>query len=268
VNGPAHPGGAAVYRIRPTPHRLDRTLRTHHLKEAPTTVASPSRRRTPRPARRTAGVPRQRPTPRPTRKTREPLLIPTSLRNAASYLHGWAWIAAGVTAGTILILWTEYVIAACVAALIAASWWDRHHAPLRPRTPAAGGLAQYRAMAPTAFEDAIAALARRSPDVARATRAGGSNDRALDVLVQLRDGRRILIQCKRYTGNVGAPALYQVNGTYRSTHRCQMAVVVTTAGFTRSALEWNASLPRAERLRLVDGPALMAWARGGPPPWA
>lgn len=145
-------------------------------------------------------------------------------------------------------------------------------APRRPTTrrPSRLGadLAAYRALDPTAFEHAIADLARTHPTVATATRAGGAGDRALDVLVTLHDGRRILIQCKRYTGNVGAPALYEVNGTYRATHRCQMAVVVTTAGFTRSALEWNASLPPAERLRLIDGARLMAWARGGPPPWA
>lgn len=206
-------------------------------------------------------------TPQPRRP--EPLFIPRNLHTAAPYLRGYAWLTIIAVTGTVLLLWTQYVVAALVAAL-AVSGWDRHRAPLPPRLPGTAGLAQYRAMTPERFEHAIAALARRSPDVARAIRVGGSNDRALDVLVTLRDGRRILLQCKRHTdgNNVGAPALYQVNGTYRHTHRCHLAVVVTTAGFTASARQWNASLPRTDRLRLVDGPALLAWARGGPPPWA
>ncbi|MDX3232873.1 restriction endonuclease [Streptomyces sp. ME19-01-6] len=129
-------------------------------------------------------------------------------------------------------------------------------------------LAAYRALDPTGFEHAIANLARRDPAVHRAVRQGGANDRGLDVLVRLRDGRRILIQCKRYAPpkNVTSGDVQKTNGTYRDIHRCDHAVIVTTTSYTPAAVQTNTMLARP--LLLVDGPALAAWTAGGPPPWA
>ncbi|MFH9425946.1 restriction endonuclease [Streptomyces sp. NPDC017529] len=128
-------------------------------------------------------------------------------------------------------------------------------------------LAHYQRMDGTAFEHAIADLARRDPDVHSATVEGGANDRALDVLVTLVTGHRIAIQCKRYSprNRVPADAVYQVNGTYRDYHRCQLAAIVTTSGYTRDAISANACL--TQPIRLIDGPALATWANGGPAPW-
>ncbi|PJN38614.1 restriction endonuclease [Streptomyces sp. CB02959] len=128
-------------------------------------------------------------------------------------------------------------------------------------------LAAFQHMTGTQFEYAVADLARRDPAVRSATVSGGANDRGLDVLVVLRDGRRIAVQCKRYAeGNrVGAPAIYTANGTYRAYHRCDHAVIVTTSRFTRDAELANASL--SEPLRLVDGRGLARWLGGGRPPW-
>ncbi|WP_234430913.1 restriction endonuclease [Streptomyces sp. NRRL F-4489] len=129
-------------------------------------------------------------------------------------------------------------------------------------------LAAYQRMTGPQFEHAIAALARRDPAVRSATVSGGANDRGLDVLVVLRDGRRVAVQCKRYAeGNrVGAPAVYTANGTYRAFHHCDHAVIVTTSRFTRDAEAANAALP--EPLRLIDGRGLARWAGGGRAPWA
>lgn len=89
----------------------------------------------------------------------------------------------------------------------------------------------FQQMTPGRFEKAIAELAREHPTVRTATAVGQANDRGADVLVHLNDDRRIL----------------------------------TTASFTRAAVETNAMLPR--QLRLIDGHDLVAWANGGPPPW-
>lgn len=128
-------------------------------------------------------------------------------------------------------------------------------------------LAAYRVMSPDDFEHAIARLARRDPRVRSAIAQGGANDRALDVLVVLRDGRRIAIQCKRYRdGNrVGSEHVQMLNGTYRDIHRADLGVIVTTSAFTRDAVQTNVLLARP--LVLVDGPALADWAAGGSPPW-
>lgn len=127
-------------------------------------------------------------------------------------------------------------------------------------------LTRYQKMPPTRFEQAIADLATRDEAVHSATPQGGANDRGADVLVHMHDGRRILIQCKRYTGKnkVTSDDVQKVNGTWRDIHRCDAAVIVTTTGFTRSALETNAML--RTRLRLVDGNNLALWTHGGPSP--
>lgn len=128
-------------------------------------------------------------------------------------------------------------------------------------------LATFERMRPDHFERAIAELSVRSSDVHSASVHGGANDRGRDVLVHLRDGRRILIQCKRYTGKnkVTSEDVQKVNGTWRDIHGCDLAVIVTTSGFTRSAIDTNFLLPTP--IRLTDGTGLVSWANGGTPPW-
>lgn len=132
---------------------------------------------------------------------------------------------------------------------------------------AARPLTLFEGMSPSHFEHAIAQLSAESPDVRSASVHGGANDRGRDVLVRLDDGRRILIQCKRYTGTnkVTSQDVQKLNGTWRDIHRCDLAVIVTTSGFTRSAIDTNLLLPTP--IRLIDGTGLTAWATGGPAPW-
>lgn len=129
-------------------------------------------------------------------------------------------------------------------------------------------IAAYQAMGPDDFEHAIAELARRDRAVRDTDVSGGKNDRGLDVLVTLHDGRRIAVQCKRYatTNRVGAPAIYTANGTFRAYHRCDQAVIVTTSAFTRDAERANAELDQP--LTLIDHRRLTRWLSGGRPPWA
>lgn len=140
----------------------------------------------------------------------------------------------------------------------------------KPRTRALPdghrSLTRFQQMTPTGFEHAIRDLALEDKHhVRHAEVVGGANDRGADVLVTLHDRRRILIQCKRYKGAVGSEHVQIVNGTYRDVHHCDQAVIVTTSGFTKSAVETNALLPRP--LHLIGGGGLVAWANGGRPPW-
>ncbi|MCZ0972062.1 restriction endonuclease [Streptomyces albulus] len=164
---------------------------------------------------------------------------------------------------------TVGVLAAAAATLVLLVRTGRLDLPgvTGPRRDVTHTLAALQHMTGTQFEHAVADLARQDPAVRSATVSGGANDRGLDVLVVLRDGRRIAVQCKRYAeGNrVGAPAIYTANGTYRAYHQCDQAVIVTTSRFTRDAEVANASLP--EPLRLIDGRRLARWLGGGAPPW-
>jgi restriction system protein len=126
----------------------------------------------------------------------------------------------------------------------------------------------FQQMNPTRFEHAIAELAREDDNVHSARQVGQANDRGADVLVHMRDGRRILIQCKHYQpgNNVGSETIQTINGVYRDIHHCQHAVIVTTAGFTRIRPADQRPAPQAHPPHRRPRP--QAWANGGRPPWA
>lgn len=123
----------------------------------------------------------------------------------------------------------------------------------------------YAAMDPYDFEEAVAALCRRDgcPD---AEVVGGAGDLGADVVATTPDGRRLVVQCKRYTdGNkVGSQDLQRFGGTCYAVHGAGVAVVVTTGDFTEPALEY------AEQCGIVcvGLDELTAWSEGAaPPPW-
>lgn len=185
----------------------------------------------------------------------------------ALYISARTWPVQAAVIATLLAL--AGVAAAVLLGRLTPHARRRLHVTLpRPRRAPERNLGAYLALDADDFEHAIAQLARRDPHVRSAIAQGGSNDRGLDVLVRVRDGRRILIQCKRYKAgkNVSSEDVQKTNGTYRDIHRCDLAVIVTTSGYTRDAVQTNALLARP--LVLVGGPALTAWATGGPPPWA
>lgn len=151
------------------------------------------------------------------------------------------------------------LVAACGVGFV---YFKMHQA--RRRATQRLTVAQYRQLNPTQFEHAIADLCRRD-GCTRVTVVGGAGDLAADVLATTPDGRRILIQAKRYApGNpVRSPAVQAVNGTYRQIHGADLAAVVTTSSFTKDAAEFGSRVG----LRMFDGQQLAAWAAGGPPPW-
>lgn len=132
--------------------------------------------------------------------------------------------------------------------------------PVLADTPPASHLS----MSPSEFEHSIAALCRR--DGCRRVRVvGGAGDLAADVLATAPDGRKVLVQCKRYAIHnlVGSDHVQRVNGTYRDIHHCDLAIIVTTSAYTRDAR----TLARRVGIRLIDHDGLARWAAGGRPPW-
>jgi restriction system protein len=126
-------------------------------------------------------------------------------------------------------------------------------------------IARYHAMAPDEFEHAVAFLCERDGcyDVQV---VGGAGDLGADVIATAPDGRRIVIQCKRYgpATKVGSPDLQRFGGTCYSVHGAHVAAVVTTSVFTKPAVGYGVQ----HGIRLVDVGALAGWAsRTGPAPW-
>jgi restriction system protein len=206
---------------------------------------------------------------RPTRYRRLPRLTPTTWALTTGGLLiatiTWPWLVGSLTAVTAVALITRAIRPARLNPL-----WrtldliaeHRRTLPTGPRT-----LHHFQRLTPTGFERAIAELALEHPDIHSAAHTGGSGDNGADVLLQHIDGTRTLIQTKLYRpgNNVGSDTIHTTNGVYRDLHGCQRAVIVTTAGYTKSALDTNMRLPQP--IRLVDGPALVAWANGAIPPW-
>ncbi|MEU7227567.1 restriction endonuclease [Streptomyces chrestomyceticus] len=123
----------------------------------------------------------------------------------------------------------------------------------------------FLAMDAYAFEQAIARLCER--DGCRDVQVvGGAGDLGADVLAVTSDGRRIIIQCKRYctTNKVGSQDMQRFGGTCYTVHEAEIAAVVTTSSFTEPAVDYADTCG----IRCFDGDRLVAWSNGGgPTPW-
>ncbi|MEU5810988.1 restriction endonuclease [Streptomyces sp. NPDC047718] len=124
-------------------------------------------------------------------------------------------------------------------------------------------LEDIHAMAPTAFEQAVATLARR--DGCHILReGGGARDLGADVIAVTPDSRRIVFQCKhRQAGvkKVGSPEIQTLNGTARPQHRADIVVAVTNGTFTKPATDFA----HDHEIHLVDQDRLNRWAHWGEP---
>lgn len=198
----------------------------------------------------------------PSTRTR-PAPVSRLLRAAATLggmmaLLMWA-DGAGGAAFLVLLL----IGAAAVARAVIVQQRRREQAQIRAAR--SYEIAPYHAMSPRQFEEAIAFLCQR--DGCRDVRVvGGAGDLGADVLAVAPDGRRVVIQCKRYgpTSKVGSPDVQRFGGTCWSVHRGQVAAVVTTSVFTRPAAAYAVQ----HGIRCFDADGLAGWAsRTGPTPW-
>ncbi|MEV7876091.1 restriction endonuclease [Streptomyces microflavus] len=136
----------------------------------------------------------------------------------------------------------------------------------RLEPPEAAHPVDYAQLDPYAFEEAVAELCRRD-GCADAEVVGGAGDLGADVLATTPDGRRLVVQCKRYgpDNRAGSQDLQRFGGTCYAVHGADIALVVSTGGFTEPALDY------AEQCAILCyGPEeLAAWSEdGAPPPWA
>ncbi|MFF8288940.1 restriction endonuclease [Streptomyces sp. NPDC016309] len=109
------------------------------------------------------------------------------------------------------------------------------------------------------FEEFVADLCRRD-GCTGVRRVGGANDLGADVTGRLPDGRKLVVQCKRYAKHrsVGSPDLQKFNGTARSEHGADVPLFVASCTFTRQARAFAAR----HRLVLVDVDLLGFWNSG------
>ncbi|RZU46570.1 restriction system protein [Krasilnikovia cinnamomea] len=104
------------------------------------------------------------------------------------------------------------------------------------------------------FEQFVARLLRVS-GYRGVSVSGGAGDMGADVIARTPDGRRLVVQCKRFAGNLGSPHVQRFAGTARDIHRADVALLVTTGRPTAQARE----VARRCRITLVDRPELARW---------
>ena len=112
-------------------------------------------------------------------------------------------------------------------------------------------VAELYALSPRAFEHFVGELfERRGYTVEVRGRAG---DLGVDLALTRPDGRRAIVQCKRYRHQVGPDIVRELFGTMVH-ERAFHGFLVTTAEISDAARQWAADKP----ITLIDGAALAA----------
>ncbi len=110
---------------------------------------------------------------------------------------------------------------------------------------------QLYALSPQAFEHYVAELfERRGYTVEVRGRAG---DLGVDLALTRADGRKAIVQCKRYRHTIGPDIVRELFGTMVH-ERAVHGFLVTTADISEGARSWAADKP----ISLIDGRALAA----------
>ncbi|MFJ1811413.1 MULTISPECIES: restriction endonuclease [unclassified Streptomyces] len=168
--------------------------------------------------------------------------------------------------GTVLLVTLAVMVVGTVAAsLVRAGLREAQAEKARlaqeSRRQARRSLEAVWAMDDRRFEEFVAGLCRRDgcTDVKR---VGGAGDLGADVTGLLPDGRRFVIQCKRYAKHrtVGSRDIQTFNGTARLEHGADVPVFVASCVFTKPARAFAAR----HGLCLIDVNLLGFWNNGTP----
>lgn len=99
---------------------------------------------------------------------------------------------------------------------------------------------------PGEFEEMTAELYRARGF--QANKTGASGDHGVDVVVKSKDGKKMIVQCKRWRKPVGEPIVREFYGTMQH-EKAAHGTIIATSGFTQQAIEWAKGKP----LSLYDG---------------
>ncbi|MEU6658826.1 restriction endonuclease [Streptomyces sp. NPDC046821] len=167
-------------------------------------------------------------------------------------LQGWGAGAAALVAlwvaGNWAKVWPVLLIVLAVAGAGAAGWvlWRAHRTAVgedrqwREQEAVRArelSMAEVDALSWQAFEHYVADLCRRD-GCTKVVVSGKSGDLGADVVGHLADGRKLVVQCKKYAPHrsVSSQDMQKFVGTARPEHGADVALFVTTArSFTKAA---------------------------------
>jgi hypothetical protein len=139
------------------------------------------------------------------------------------------------------VLWTAYLVRGrCTRELLGR---------IGKRTGRPGDL---REISAREFEESVAELFRARGH--KAKRTGAIGDHGVDVEVETADGERWVVQCKRWRGRVGEPAVRDFYGVMQH-QKADKGLIVTTGEFTAPAREWA----RGKPITLCDYNLFLKW---------
>ena len=104
---------------------------------------------------------------------------------------------------------------------------------------------------PIQFEKLISALFKKMGYDVLLTKA--SRDEGIDLIIS-KNGKKSVVQCKRYSGTVGQPIARDLYGSMVH-NRAEDAYLITTGVFSLPAQTWVSGKP----IHLVDGKMLVEW---------
>ncbi|WP_336113233.1 restriction endonuclease [Streptomyces sp. PTD9-10] len=143
----------------------------------------------------------------------------------------------------------------------------QHHARLqrlegtRADRPAVGVVAAMDAMNGRTFEQHIAKLLRRD-GCTNVVVQGGHGDRGVDIIGLTADGRRLVVQCKRFAPylSITSPEVQKFVGSAKVLYSADVALYVATCPFTPEALHIAAEAG----ITAVHRGVLEEWGAGEP----
>lgn len=146
-----------------------------------------------------------------------------------------------LTAGlTLLVLWALF-------------WWNHQEVKLTPEPMLTGVDALY-ALSPGEFESFVGRVFKKRGY--KIHLRGKSGDMGVDIEVRRPNGKKAVVQCKRYKHTVGPDTVRELYGTLIH-ERASHAFLVTTADISDSAQEWAKGKP----MTLIDGKTLVEIAQ-------
>jgi restriction system protein len=129
-----------------------------------------------------------------------------------------------------------------------ALWWRRWQRPMHKNV--VPNLAELYTLSPAGFEKYVAQLFRQKGYQVK--RRGRSGDQGVDLELRQPEGKRAIVQCKRYQNTVGPEVVRELFGTLVH-ERVAHAFLVTTADISDAARQWARNKP----MTLIDGPTLV-----------